>query len=85
MNIFVGNLPWKLSEDTLREKFEQHGEVTSVKIITDKESGRSKGFGFIEMSDDAEAKAAISELHESEVEGRNIVVNEARPREEHTR
>lgn len=82
MNIFVGSLPFKLQEGDLREIFEEHGEVTSVKIITDKFSGRSKGFGFVEMPNDTEAQAAIDELNGAEVDGRTIVVNKAEERKE---
>ncbi|MGC8866032.1 MAG: RNA recognition motif domain-containing protein [Bacteroidales bacterium] len=82
MNIFVGSLPFKLQEADLREIFEEHGEVSSVKIITDKFSGRSKGFGFVEMPNDAEAQAAIDELNGAEVDGRTIVVNKAEERKE---
>lgn len=77
MNLFVGSLPFRLSEAELREIFEQYGEVDSVKIITDKITGRSKGFGFIEMPNDEEAQNAIQSLNGSEVEGRQIVVNKA--------
>ncbi|HEY4196345.1 MAG TPA: RNA-binding protein [Mucilaginibacter sp.] len=77
MNIFVGSLPFKLEEADLKELFEAFGEVTSVKIINDRESGRSKGFGFVEMADDEAAKKAIADLNGSEVAGRNIVVNQA--------
>lgn len=77
MNIFVGSLPFKLEEADLKELFEAFGEVTSVKIINDRESGRSKGFGFVEMVDDEAAKKAIADLNGSEVAGRNIVVNQA--------
>ena len=80
VNIYVGNLPYKITEDSLRDMFEQHGEVSSVKIITDRETGRSKGFGFIEMPDDAAAENAIQQLNEAEVQGRNIRVNVAKPR-----
>lgn len=80
MNIYVSNLNYKVDEGDLREIFEEYGEVTSVKIITDKDSGRSKGFGFVEMSDSAEGKKAIDALNGAEVEGRKIIVNEARPR-----
>lgn len=80
MNIFVGSLPFKLQEADLREIFEEHGEVSSAKIITDKFSGRSKGFGFVEMPNDAEAQAAIDELNGAEVDGRAIVVNQAEVR-----
>jgi RNA recognition motif-containing protein len=77
MNIFVGSLPFKIEEADLKELFEAFGEVTSVKIINDRESGRSKGFGFVEMADDEAANKAIAELNGSEVAGRNIVVNQA--------
>jgi RNA recognition motif-containing protein len=82
MNIFVGSLPFKIQETELKEIFEEHGEVTSVKIITDKFSGRSKGFGFVEMPDDAEANRAIEELNGAEIDGRTIVVNKAEERKE---
>ena len=74
MNIFVGSLPFKIEEADLKELFEAFGEVSSVKIINDRESGRSKGFGFIEMPDDDAAKKAIADLNGSDVGGRNIVV-----------
>lgn len=77
MNIFVGSLPYSLKEDELKEIFEEYGEVTSAKIITDKFSGRSKGFGFVEMSDDEAAKKSIEELNGAELNGRAIVVNES--------
>lgn len=82
MNIFVGSLPYSLSESDLRQFFEEYGEVTSVKIINDKFSGRSKGFGFIEMPDDASATKAIEELNGAEVDGRSIVVNQAEEKKE---
>ncbi len=82
MNIFVSNVSFKMRENHLREVFEKFGEVSSVKIIKDKETGRSKGFGFIEMPNDSEGRAAINALNGSEQFQRNIVVNEARPREE---
>ena len=81
MNIFVANLNFRVKTDQLQELFEQYGEVDSVKIITDRDSGRSKGFGFIEMTDETAARNAISSLDNQELEGRNIVVKEARPRE----
>ncbi len=81
MNIYVGNIPYRLGEDDLKEIFQEYGTVESVKIITDKFSGRSKGFGFIEMPNEEEAKKAIEELNEAEVDGRNLRVNEAKPRE----
>ena len=71
-----------MTEDSLKELFEQHGEVTSVKIIKDRETGRAKGFGFVEMSDKEEAENAIKKLDGAEVEGRNIKVNFAKPRRE---
>ncbi len=77
MNIFVGSLPFKLQEADLKELFEVFGEVSSAKIINDRETGRSKGFGFVEMADDAAAKKAIADLNGSEISGRNIVVNQA--------
>ena len=82
MNIFIGSLPYSLSESELKAFFEEYGEVSSVKIITDKLSGRSKGFGFVEMSDDEHAKKAIEELHGAEINGRAIVVNQAEERRE---
>ena len=85
MNIFVGSLPFSLEEAKLKELFEEFGEVTSVKIISDKYSGRSKGFGFVEMSDDEHAKKAIEGLNGTEVEGRSIVVNEAEERKPDSR
>jgi RNA recognition motif-containing protein len=80
MNVYVGNLSYDLSEEDLKSAFEEYGEVTSAKIVSDRYSGRSKGFGFIEMTSDDEAKAAIEGLTGKELAGRAIVVNEARPR-----
>ena len=80
MNIYCGNLPYNVVEEDLREIFEEYGEVASVKIINDKLTGRSKGFGFVEMDDDNEARKAIEELNNAELSGRNIKVNESRPR-----
>jgi RNA recognition motif-containing protein len=82
MNIYVGNLSYGVDEDGLKQTFEEYGEVTSVKIISDKFTGRSKGFGFIEMADDEKGKEAIEALNGKEMDGRNITVNEARPRED---
>src|SRR5436190_16747661 len=82
MNIYVGNLSWSLKDQDLSNLFSPFGEVTSAKIVTDKFTQRSKGFGFVEMANDAEAQAAIAQLNGSEVEGRNLVVNESRPKEE---
>jgi len=82
MNIYVGNLNYDTTEDELKQAFEQYGQVESVKIITDKYSGRSKGFGFIEMPSDDEGRAAIEGLDGSDLGGRNLKVNEAKPRED---
>lgn len=80
MNIFCGSLPFSLKEDELRGFFEEYGEVASAKIITDRFTGRSKGFGFVEMPVEEEARKAISELNGAEVDGRTIVVNESEER-----
>jgi RNA recognition motif-containing protein len=82
MNIFVGSLPFSLEETELKEFFEEYGEVSSAKIITDRATGRSKGFGFIEMPNDEQALKAINELNGAEVEGRTIVVNKADEKKE---
>ncbi|UCF81426.1 MAG: RNA-binding protein [Acidobacteriota bacterium] len=82
MKLYVGNLSFDITEDALRKEFEAHGEVASVAIITDKFTGRPRGFGFVEMNDDEQAKAAIGALNEKEFMGRNMKVNEARPRTE---
>ena len=80
-NIYVGNLPYNISQEELGELFGQYGQIKSVNLITDKFSGQSKGFGFVEMVTDAEADQAIKALHEADLKGRSITVNEARPRE----
>ena len=80
MNIYVGNLSFDETEASLREAFAAHGEVTSARIITDRETGRNRGFGFVEMSNDEEAQAAIGELNGKVLNGRALTVNEARPR-----
>ena len=82
MNIFVGSLPFSIEEADLRESFEAYGAVESVKIITDKFTGRSKGFGFVEMTNDDEAQKAIDELNGATVDGRTIVVNKSEPKPE---
>ena len=82
MNLYVGNLSYNTTESDLRTAFQAHGEVTSAAVITDKESGQSKGFGFVEMADGQSATNAISALDGTEVDGRQIKVNEARPRAE---
>ncbi|GAB4253527.1 MAG: hypothetical protein Kow0027_18990 [Saprospiraceae bacterium] len=81
MNIFVAKLNYDTQEDELRAAFEEFGEVSSANIIMDKFTGRSKGFGFVEMPNDDEAQAAINELNDSEMDGRTIVVKKAEPRE----
>ena len=82
MNIYVGNLSWNLKDQDLLNLFAAHGEVASAKIVTDKFTGRSKGFGFVEMPNDDQAQSAISALNGTEVDGRNVVVNESRPKPE---
>lgn len=82
MNIFVARLSFNVNDDELRDLFTEFGEVTSATVITDKMTGRSKGFGFVEMPDNDAAQQAINKLNESEVDGRTIAVSEARPREE---
>ena len=81
MNIYVGNLPYKLTDEELHAAFAPFGEVTSAKVIIDRDTGRSKGFGFVEMPDDSAAQSAIDALNETALNGRNIRVNQARPRE----
>ena len=82
MNIYVGNLLREATEDDVRQAFEAFGQVTSVKIITDRDTGDSRGFGFVEMSDNQEAKAALSGLDGKDLKGRTLKVNEARPRDD---
>jgi len=82
MNIYVGNLSWEVTGDDLRKSFEAFGQVESASVIKDKYSGQSKGFGFVEMPSKEEAQAAIQEMNGKELKGRNIAVNEARPRAE---
>jgi RNA recognition motif-containing protein len=81
MNIYVGNLSWGLKDEDLANLFSPFGEVASAKIVMDKFTQRSKGFGFVEMPNDEEAQTAIAQLNGSEIEGRNLVVNESRPKE----
>jgi len=80
--LYVGNLPYKVSDGDLMKMFEPHGSVQSAQVIMDRDTGRSKGFGFVEMGSDSEAQAAISSLNGKEVEGRTLTVNEARPKED---
>ena len=82
MNIYAGNLAWEMTEEDLKEAFAAFGEVESVRIITDKFSGRSRGFGFVEMPNQQEAEAAINDLNGKDLKGRPIRVNEARSRRE---
>lgn len=82
MNIYVGNLPYSVDEEVLKKAFSGFGDVEKASVITDKYSGRSKGFGFVEMSDDSAAEEAIKALDGSEMDGRNIKVNQARPKTE---
>ena len=80
MNLYVGNLSYEMTEENLRSEFAEYGEVQSAKIITDRDTGRSRGFGFVEMNSDGEGKKAMEELNGKDFEGRQLVVNEARPR-----
>jgi RNA recognition motif-containing protein len=82
MNIYVGNLPYSVSDSDLRETFAQFGDVDQVNVITDKFTGDSKGFGFVEMNNNSQADAAIKALNGSDMKGRNITVNQAKPRGE---
>ena len=82
MNIYVGNLSFDETESSLEAAFAAYGEVTSARIITDRETGRARGFGFVEMSDQTQAQAAIAALNGTSVNGRDLTVNEARPRED---
>ncbi|HEX9739353.1 MAG TPA: RNA-binding protein [Ignavibacteriaceae bacterium] len=78
--LFVGSLPWSVDDKTLQDAFEEHGTVVSAKVVKDRDTGRSRGFGFVEMENSADAKNAIAALNNSELKGRNIIVNEAKPR-----
>lgn len=78
--LFVGSLPWSVSDEKLKATFEKHGTVLSAKIITDRETSRSRGFGFVEMENSSDASNAIKALNETEIDGRSIVVNEAKAR-----
>lgn len=81
MNIYVGNLHFDLNEEELKKVFEEYGEVTTVKIITDKATGRSRGFGFVEMANDDEAQEAINNLNGTDIKGRKVNVNQAREKD----
>jgi RNA recognition motif-containing protein len=78
--LFVGSLPWSVNDQKLKETFEQHGSVLSAKIIMDRDTNKSRGFGFVEMENSSDASNAIKALNETEIDGRNIVVNEAKAR-----
>ncbi len=78
--LFVGSLPWSVDDSKLQSTFEAHGTVVSAKVIKDRETGRSRGFGFVEFENSSDAQAAIRALNDSELNGRNIIVNEAKPR-----
>lgn len=82
MRIYVGNLPFSMDDGALQNLFESHGQVESAKVVTDRDTGRSRGFGFVEMPDDAQARKAIESINGSEVGGRTLTVNEAKPRED---
>jgi RNA recognition motif-containing protein len=82
MKIYIGNMSFNTTEDTVRQAFETYGEITSVNLISDRDTGRPKGFGFVEMANDEHAKAAIAGLNGTEMDGRTVNVNEARPRPE---
>jgi len=82
MNIYVGNLSYQVTSDDLRKAFEQFGEVSSASVVTDKFTGQSKGFGFVEMSDKSQGETAIKQMDGADLKGRNVRVNEARPRPE---
>ncbi len=82
MNLFVGNLSFKATDDELRTAFEAHGTVTSARVVKERDTGRSRGFGFIEMPDTAQAQKAIAALNDQPIAGRPVKVNEAKPREE---
>jgi len=85
MNIFVGNLSYSTTDDSLRTLFEQHGEVASAKVISSRDTGRSRGFGFVEMNDPDQAKEAIEKINLAEIAGRRVTVNEARPKSDRPR
>jgi len=82
MKLYVGNLSFSTSESALREAFQAHGDVTSVTLVMDRDTGRPRGFGFVEMSNDDQARAAINALNGKSLDGRDLTVNEARPRPE---
>ncbi len=84
MNIYVGNLNYKVQDEDLRKIFEEYGDVVSAKVVVDNETGRNRGFGFVEMGSDDDANRAIEELNDGELMGRKLVVNQARPKKAHS-
>jgi RNA recognition motif-containing protein len=80
--LYVGNLPWAVTSEALHDMFAAYGEITEAVVISDRMTGRSKGFGFVTFTNDADAEKAVAEMHDKDVEGRRLVVNVARPREE---
>lgn len=80
--LYVGNLPWEVDDQKLGGLFSKYSSVTSATVISDRQTGRSRGFGFVELSDDAEGQKAVEEMNNSDIDGRKLVVNEARPRED---
>ncbi|HBF23407.1 MAG TPA: RNA-binding protein [Planctomycetes bacterium] len=82
MRIYVGNLPWSVDNDSLRDLFSSYGDVADAVVIRDRETGRSRGFGFVDLSDDEAGNAAIEAMHGTEIEGRDLVVNQAQERKE---
>ena len=84
INIYVGNLPWSVADEDLRERFAQHGPVDKAFVIVDRDSNRSRGFGFVEMTNEEEGLAAIDVEADSDWEGRKLTVNKAKPREDHS-
>lgn len=82
MRIYVGNLPWSVDNDSLRDMFSSYGDVADAVVIRDRETGRSRGFGFVDLSDDEAGNSAIEAMHGTEIEGRDLVVNQAQERKE---
>ncbi|MCL4367152.1 RNA-binding protein [Patescibacteria group bacterium] len=80
--LYIGNLPWSVNDAKLRELFGKYGSIATAVVILDRQTGRSRGFGFVEIEDDSQAQQAISEMNGADIEGRKLVVNEARPKEE---
>ena len=81
--LYIGNLPWSVDDNKLNDLFSKYSGLTSAVVIQDRQTGRSRGFGFVEIADDAQADKAISEMNGADVDGRKLIVNEAKPREDH--